>query len=428
MTGVFKKVFSLFKGKKIRFFPVFAFFLILFSFIRCGENLEFNYEYLLGQSSVTFGTRDILFVVDNSCSMRVEQEKMASAFDEFIEPLENESLDWRIAIATTDVEKNPGQLLAFENGEFFLTPQTPGFSDLFKKNIQREETPETCLGDSQRPSDGKRLSDNERPSNDERAVFAANWVLKNNPFGFLRPNTHFAIVIVSDEDERSGFYKLRNHYLDGMENGPEKTSFINFVSKLKRQPEENPEYRKDILSRSELETDDLPETLIQNVKSILGSRSTLSVHSVIIIPGDLGCLEIQRSQIKTKLPKALSYGHLYADLSHPDSDLLSHGHIVRGSIGSICASNHLRDVGDDLENLDYGSILSEIGRVLVEANFNIPCRLEDIVELEVTYQGEKLEEGENADYHLTEGDKNTLLTFSSNFNVGSRANVNYKCR
>ncbi len=47
-------------------------------------------------------TVDILMVVDNSCSMIEEQDKLASNFDAFIEAFEGVNVDWQIGVVTTD--------------------------------------------------------------------------------------------------------------------------------------------------------------------------------------------------------------------------------------------------------------------------------------------------------------------------------------
>src|SRR6185503_1771642 len=47
-------------------------------------------------------TVDILMVVDNSCSMVEEQDKLASNFQSFIDAFEGVDVDWQIAVTTTD--------------------------------------------------------------------------------------------------------------------------------------------------------------------------------------------------------------------------------------------------------------------------------------------------------------------------------------
>lgn len=49
---------------------------------------------------------DLLIVVDNSCSMREEQENVASNFDSLINTFATAEVDWRLAVTTTDVESD----------------------------------------------------------------------------------------------------------------------------------------------------------------------------------------------------------------------------------------------------------------------------------------------------------------------------------
>ncbi len=48
-------------------------------------------------------TVDILMVVDNSCSMAEEQDKLAANFPAFIEVFDGVDVDWQIAVTTTDI-------------------------------------------------------------------------------------------------------------------------------------------------------------------------------------------------------------------------------------------------------------------------------------------------------------------------------------
>lgn len=58
-------------------------------------------------------TVDILMVVDNSCSMVEEQDKLASNFQSFIDAFQGVDVDWQIAVTTTDTlsEQFQGHLL-----------------------------------------------------------------------------------------------------------------------------------------------------------------------------------------------------------------------------------------------------------------------------------------------------------------------------
>jgi hypothetical protein len=61
-------------------------------------------------------TVDILLVVDDSCSMAEEQEKLSSNFESFISAFDGVDVDWQIAVTTTDTYRTavPGQ---FKGGD-----------------------------------------------------------------------------------------------------------------------------------------------------------------------------------------------------------------------------------------------------------------------------------------------------------------------
>lgn len=58
-------------------------------------------------------TVDVLLVVDNSCSMVEEQDKLASNFQSFIDAFEGVDVDWQIGVTTTDTlsEQYSGHLM-----------------------------------------------------------------------------------------------------------------------------------------------------------------------------------------------------------------------------------------------------------------------------------------------------------------------------
>ena len=62
-------------------------------------------------------TVDILLVVDDSCSMAEEQEKLSNNFDAFIAAFADVDVDWQIGVTTTDTyyAENPGQLIGGED-------------------------------------------------------------------------------------------------------------------------------------------------------------------------------------------------------------------------------------------------------------------------------------------------------------------------
>jgi hypothetical protein len=274
------------------------------------DNGHVNYDY-----SVTLGNVDILFVDDNSGSMYTEQEKMANQFPGFLDSIS--TLDYQIGIISTDVQKDTagskGKFFDFGGGQTILKNSSrlrdsTHYSNVtkFQNTIKRPETLDCPNGAN-------------CPSGDERGIYALNMALDNGG-SFFRPGGHLAVVILSDEDERSS-------------GGGAPGSAINGGA----------------ISQSYLAQDyDLPRTFVQKVANQLSGSKSVSVHSIIIKPSttisaqDAGCWSLQNNQgggVKG------FYGTQYAALSVPSEELKAMGAIVPGTLGSICSSNYTVEMG-----------------------------------------------------------------------------------
>lgn len=287
--------------------------------------LNYHFEFKVGRM-------DILFVDDNSGSMYVEQTSMADRFPNLLNEISG--LDYQIGIITTDISASPnngtprsangngdfqdGKLLKFSNGDTVISAVTPNVVQLFRDAIKR---PETLACDTATGSGC--------PSGDERGIYALNMALDRADEKFFRKDSHLAVVILSDEDERT--------------NGGN-------------------------ISGYPLETYDLPLTFAQKVHTQLGSNKTVSVHTIIIQPKDPGattdteCFQIQNSQ--TGGVKGY-YGYQYAKLANANQDpelKAAHSSFLAGRSGSICAG-------------DYGAQMGDIGNLAaVNANIKVlPC-------------------------------------------------------
>lgn len=249
------------------------------------------FDYHVRTKEQNFKT-DILFVDDNSGSMRPEQEQMAFRFPTFLSSISN--LDWRIAITTTDMNgagpTQDGQILKFTGSvaDYFITPGMANVNNLFTDTIKRTET----------------------GWGDERGVYAAIRALQRRAErGFIRDGAHLAVVILSDEDERSD-----GGHMNPPQGGPLEAGKDN------------------------------AQDLIDYVNSTWNYEKSLTVHSVIIKPGDTACFNEQQGQ-----PGATAhYGTVYSTLSG----------LTGGVHGNICAS-------------DYGSQLSQIGTVIQQTTSSI---------------------------------------------------------
>jgi hypothetical protein len=137
---------------------------------------------------------DILIVDDNSSSMYDEQGRMGARIRNFLNYLDD--VNWHIGITTTDVSDGhwglKGSLLKFGNtGSYVLTKDTPNYENLFISTVTREEG---------------RDCDPECPSSDEQPLAATIMAMEKRDTanrGFFRPNANLAVLVLSDEDEKS---------------------------------------------------------------------------------------------------------------------------------------------------------------------------------------------------------------------------------
>jgi hypothetical protein len=127
---------------------------------------------------------DIMFAIDQSCSMDDDQRRLASNFSSFISLLSTYSNDWQIIIANDDDGCNQTGI---------LTPSTPNYQTLFTDQVSRggDTFTEALL------------------TVGARAAEAATYAGGCN-YGFMRPGAAFHLVVVSDEPEQSSWISGEN--------------------------------------------------------------------------------------------------------------------------------------------------------------------------------------------------------------------------
>ena len=143
---------------------------------------------------------DVLFVVDNSCSMSEEQSNLGANLASFLSFAQAQGIDYQIAVTTTDVGSS-GEAGRFveRGGTRIITTTTPNANQVFRTNV--------TLGTS--------------GSGTERGLEAAYLALSDplintHNAGFLRVDAALAVIFVSDETDQStrqvSFYEnfLRN--------------------------------------------------------------------------------------------------------------------------------------------------------------------------------------------------------------------------
>ncbi|MCB0379006.1 MAG: hypothetical protein KDD33_10985 [Bdellovibrionales bacterium] len=317
-----------------------------------GQNCDYDlYDYT---KDAVAPKADILFVVDNSGSMSPEQREMGNKFPSFLSSLGD--LDYRIAITTTDIADgdNPpssinqwgalqdGRLIAFPNGAAYLDGSLGVATEQshFLNTVRRQETI-NC------ENSGYNLD--LCPSGDERGLLAANMTITSNYNNFIRPDGHLAIVFLSDEDERS--------------DGNETFTAVEY-----------------------------PNNFVTVFQSIYPNKS-LKAHSIIIRPGDSGCLYDQ----SINSPRGF-FGDTYAELSN----------LTGGIIGDICAS-------------DYSGQLSDIGEDVAQPREILPCRpYQD--EVTVTFEPQP-----SYNVEVTKNLEQKEILFSRSLPRGTKIRFQFRC-
>lgn len=126
---------------------------------------------------------DVLFVVDDSCSMGDDQRALAQNFRSFIQQADLRQVDFQIAVTTTTLRPFPGHIV----GQTLMTPTTANLEGVFASTVN--------VG-----TNGSGI---------ERGMQALSGVLQAADRGlsphasWLRPNSARVVVFVGDEDDQS---------------------------------------------------------------------------------------------------------------------------------------------------------------------------------------------------------------------------------
>lgn len=294
-----------------------------------GNLCKYNYSVTANGGKV-----DILIVNDNSASMSFEQKALAQRFAGFIDQLDAKLVDYRIAMTTTDIHENgdnnePRAINgngAFQNGGLidfggtrFLTPQISDRVARFNSKVVRQETlqceqfianwvSQNGISGTNSTSYSEQYKIN-CPSGDERGIYAASLVVNNNPESFIRADANLAIIFLSDEDVRSGLYSQSG------------TGYP-------------------------LNDLDQPATLINNIESKYGKKSSTSVHSIVV--KDSACLTQQNSQALGSPPVAATTGLVSGSTGNAYLTFYNQGW---GKAVDICFNDYTSQLGEISSNI-----------------------------------------------------------------------------
>jgi hypothetical protein len=152
---------------------------------------------------------DILWVIDNSCSMSGAIDQVRANFDHFIDGFLDIGLDFHIAAITTDMD-DPTQSGQMQGGQTVITSADSNPRDLFLQMVDQ----------------GANGSAQEQGFGATRAALSAPLVNNENS-GFLRPDAALATIIVTDEDDDTPNQNASNFssWYMGLKSDPSKVTF-----------------------------------------------------------------------------------------------------------------------------------------------------------------------------------------------------------
>ncbi len=134
---------------------------------------------------------DILLVLDDSSSMIEDNTKLAGRLGGFVSQLQNVNIDWQMCVTTTDTSYYEGRPIKWSNTNSHILTKSAGYLPaIFQQTI-------SDIGSGY--------------SNDEQGIKATVLAILNNTNSHcMRSGAATAVIIISDEDERSvgGVYQL----------------------------------------------------------------------------------------------------------------------------------------------------------------------------------------------------------------------------
>ncbi len=227
---------------------------------------------------------DILLVVDDSNSMLPENQKLAQKLKGFVDDLSQSGLDWQFCATVTRAQNINGSAFWGASKNWVNYVGSP------KWVLKLGATDPYAIFTNTINQIGAGWAD----TDDERAIKAAySHVQYSNNNNCHRAEASLAVIILSDEDERSiGGNKAFQYYWS--------------------------EWKT-------LEAEDSPSGFVAKVKQTLGQNKSLTVNSIIVKPEDAACMASQdASGAKSH------YGYKYQELSQ----------LTQGYTGSICDADY----------------------------------------------------------------------------------------
>lgn len=229
---------------------------------------------------------DILVVVDDSNSMAPDNSKLAQRLQGFVNDLTASGIDWQMCATVTRAQD------VANNGVYFW-----GAS---RNWVNYVGSPQWILKTGAADpysiftSTMSAIGAGWAGTDDERGIKAAWWHVEYAQYNSCyRADASLAVIMISDEDERS---------VGG------DTAQVYYSGELKT-----------------LEAEDQPQAYVNKIKQLFGNSKRFSFNSIIVTPGDSSCMASQDSAGSKS-----HYGYKYAELSA----------LTGGAVGNICATDY----------------------------------------------------------------------------------------
>lgn len=299
---------------------------------------------------------DLLVVFDDSRSMLPDSTKLAQRLQGFVNDLSSSNLDWQICSTTTSAYIRDGAYFWGASRNWINYVGSPQW--VLKKGVNDPYSIFTATVNA--------IGAGWEDTDDERAIKAAYWsaeyALHNSCY---RAGAAIAVIIISDEDERSI-------------GGDPSQAF--YPGELKH-----------------LEADDLPVQYINKIRQQFGRDKRVSVNSIIVRPGDSSCMATQDAAVQSDGTTSKShYGFKYNELSL----------LTGGSVTSICAN-------------DYSSNLYYFRDRIISTQGSVPLECTPVGNIEVTITPLMAS--------VSTSISNNTLYFNPAVPAGRTINLRYKC-
>lgn len=170
-------------------------------------------------TQVTVPAVDVLWVIDNSCSMEEEQAALRDNFSSFIQYFVGSTLDWHVGVVTTDMDeaRQSGRLVSDSDRPDRYIDSTYSEEDAVESFRQRALLGTSGSGDE---------------AGLEASYTALTYEVDRTNTGFYREEAGLSIVVISDEPDQSRGVSTSEYisWLRGLKTGDYTATFSAIVA------------------------------------------------------------------------------------------------------------------------------------------------------------------------------------------------------